>query len=237
MDDAVHIKRLPNGNFELGVHIADVSYYVTEGSALNREAVARGTSVYVTDRVVPMLPERLSNGICSLNPNVDRLTQSAIMEITPKGKVVNHKICQSVINTTFRMTYSDVNEMLAGNPEKIEQFKEDYMEQMLDETNGYPSKVYFNYTDDSKTTIDISSVTWRGIPAGESENDYDDNKSFWGSERNTSDPKQSQTNLPSISSGLIGDNVPVKNRYLLPIASTTISASNGVLSNSYGYSN
>ena len=123
MDDAVHIKRLPNGNFELGVHIADVSYYVTEGSALNREAVARGTSVYVTDRVVPMLPERLSNGICSLNPNVDRLTQSAIMEITPKGKVVNHKICQSVINTTFRMTYSDVNEMLAGNPEKIEQFK------------------------------------------------------------------------------------------------------------------
>ena len=81
-----------------------MSYYVTEGSALNREAVARGTSVYVTDRVVPMLPERLSNGICSLNPNVDRLTQSAIMEITPKGKVVNHKICQSVINTTFRMT-------------------------------------------------------------------------------------------------------------------------------------
>lgn len=123
LDDAVHIKRLPNGNFELGVHIADVSYYVTEGSALNREAVARGTSVYVTDRVVPMLPERLSNGICSLNPNVDRLTQSAIMEITPKGRVVNHKICQSVINTTFRMTYSDVNEMLAGNPEKIEQFK------------------------------------------------------------------------------------------------------------------
>lgn len=77
----------------------------------------------MTDRVVPMLPERLSNGICSLNPNVDRLTLSAIMEITPKGKVINHKICQSVIKTTFRMTYSDVNEMLAGNPEKIEQFK------------------------------------------------------------------------------------------------------------------
>lgn len=123
LDDAVHIKKLPNGNYELGVHIADVSYYVTEGSALDREAVARGTSVYVTDRVVPMLPERLSNGICSLNPNVDRLTQSAIMEINPQGRVVNHTITQTVIKTTFRMTYSDVNEMLAGNQDVIEQFK------------------------------------------------------------------------------------------------------------------
>ncbi|MDY3023841.1 MAG: ribonuclease R [Streptococcus hyovaginalis] len=123
LDDAVHIKRLDNGNFELGVHIADVSYYVTEGSALNREAVARGTSVYVTDRVVPMLPERLSNGICSLNPNVDRLTQSAIMEINPKGKVVDYQICQSVINTTYRMTYSDVNEMLDGNQELLDKYE------------------------------------------------------------------------------------------------------------------
>ncbi len=123
LDDAVHIKRLPNGNFELGVHIADVSYYVTEGSALDKEAVARGTSVYVTDRVVPMLPERLSNGICSLNPNVDRLTQSAIMEIDPQGKVVKHTITQTVIKTSFRMTYDDVNQMLAGNQEVISQFK------------------------------------------------------------------------------------------------------------------
>ncbi|MEQ9763138.1 ribonuclease R [Streptococcus sp. ZJ151] len=123
LDDAVHIKRLSNGNFELGVHIADVSYYVTEGSALNREAVARGTSVYVTDRVVPMLPERLSNGICSLNPNVDRLTQSAIMEINPQGKVVDYQICQSVINTTYRMTYSDVNEMLGGNQEVLREYE------------------------------------------------------------------------------------------------------------------
>lgn len=120
LDDAIHIKPLANGNYELGVHIADVSYYVTEGSALDREAVARGTSVYVTDRVVPMLPERLSNGICSLNPNVDRLTQSAIMEIDSNGRVLNHQICQSVIKTTYRMTYSAVNDMIAGDQESLE---------------------------------------------------------------------------------------------------------------------
>lgn len=122
LDDAIHIKPLANGNYELGVHIADVSYYVTEGSALDREAVARGTSVYVTDRVVPMLPERLSNGICSLNPNVDRLTQSAIMEIDSNGRVLNHQICQSVIKTTYRMTYSAVNDMIAGDQERLETY-------------------------------------------------------------------------------------------------------------------
>lgn len=122
LDDAIHIKPLVNGNYELGVHIADVSYYVTEGSALDREAVARGTSVYVTDRVVPMLPERLSNGICSLNPNVDRLTQSAIMEIDSNGRVLNHQICQSVIKTTYRMTYSAVNDMIAGDQESLETY-------------------------------------------------------------------------------------------------------------------
>lgn len=123
LDDAVHIKQLKNGNMELGVHIADVSYYVTEGSALDQEAIKRGTSVYVTDRVVPMLPERLSNGICSLNPNVDRLTQSAIMEIDRKGKIVKHWIGQSVIKTSFRMTYSDVNDMIAGDREKLTKYK------------------------------------------------------------------------------------------------------------------
>lgn len=115
LDDAVHIKPLANGHFELGVHIADVSYYVTEGSALDQEAVQRGTSVYVTDRVVPMLPERLSNGICSLNPNVERLTQSAIMEIDTKGRLVDYQIAQSVIKTRFRMTYQDVNRIIAGD--------------------------------------------------------------------------------------------------------------------------
>lgn len=123
LDDAVHIKKLENGHFELGVHIADVSYYVKEGSELDKEALNRATSVYVTDRVIPMLPERLSNGICSLNPNVDRLTQSAIMEIDQKGQVVKHTITQTIIKTTFRMTYSDVNEMIAGDEEKRAAFK------------------------------------------------------------------------------------------------------------------
>ncbi|EGL46277.1 ribonuclease R [Streptococcus anginosus SK52 = DSM 20563] len=123
LDDAVHIKKLKNGHFELGVHIADVSYYVKEGSELDKEALNRATSVYVIDRVVPMLPERLSNGICSLNPNVDRLTQSAIMEIDQKGQVVKHTITQTIIKTTFRMTYSDVNDMIVGDEEKRAAFK------------------------------------------------------------------------------------------------------------------
>ncbi|MCW1055787.1 ribonuclease R [Streptococcus anginosus] len=123
LDDAVHIKKLENGHFELGVHIADVSYYVKEGSELDKEALNRATSVYVTDRVIPMLPERLSNGICSLNPNVDRLTQSAIMEIDQKGQVIKHTITQTIIKTTFRMTYSDVNDMIAGDEEKRAAFK------------------------------------------------------------------------------------------------------------------
>ncbi|HEO6477526.1 TPA: ribonuclease R [Streptococcus agalactiae] len=123
LDDAVHIKLLDNGHFELGVHIADVSYYVTEGSALNHEALSRGTSVYVTDRVVPMLPERLSNGICSLNPNLDRLTQSCIMEIDQNGRVVNHQITQSVINTTYRMTYTAVNDIIAGDEEICSEYE------------------------------------------------------------------------------------------------------------------
>ncbi|URZ88179.1 ribonuclease R [Floricoccus penangensis] len=122
LDDAVHINILPNGNFELGVHIADVSHYVTNGSALDKEAYERGTSVYVTDRVVPMLPERLSNGICSLNPQVDRLTQSCVMEIDHQGKVVDYQISQSVIKTAERMTYTDVNKMINGDAETLERY-------------------------------------------------------------------------------------------------------------------
>ncbi|WP_429949231.1 ribonuclease R [Enterococcus sp. AZ101] len=124
LDDAVTVHKLANGNYFLGVHIADVSYYVTEGSELDQEAYERGTSVYLTDRVVPMIPQRLSNGICSLNPNVPRLTMSCEMEITPEGYVVKHDIFQSVIQTTERMTYTAVNEILEEQkPETMKRYK------------------------------------------------------------------------------------------------------------------
>jgi ribonuclease R len=119
LDDAVHVSRLPNGNFKLGVHIADVSYYVKEKSPIDLEAAERGTSVYLVDRVIPMIPHRLSNGICSLNPQVDRLTLSCEMEITRDGQVVNHEIFQSVIRTNERMTYHDVNKILVEKEEEL----------------------------------------------------------------------------------------------------------------------
>lgn len=121
--------------------------------------------------------------------------------------------------------------------EKTQEFKDNYVAQLNDETNGYPEKIYFNYTDESKTVIDMSSVEWYGLPEGKTAADYDDSKDFFGKERTNTTQTQLTVNLPSISSGLVGDNVEVKNRYLLPIGSTTISASNGTLYNSYGYSN
>ncbi|MBU8580798.1 ribonuclease R [Bacillus paralicheniformis] len=119
LDDAVTVTKLKNGHYKLGVHIADVSHYVTEGSPIDQEAYERGTSVYLVDRVIPMIPHRLSNGICSLNPKVDRLTLSCEMLINPQGQVVEHEIFQSVIKTTERMTYSDVNKILVDDDEEL----------------------------------------------------------------------------------------------------------------------
>lgn len=119
LDDAVTVSKLENGNYKLGVHIADVSHYVQEGSAIDREAYERGTSVYLVDRVIPMIPHRLSNGICSLNPQVDRFTLSCEMELNGQGEVVSHEIFQSVIKTTERMTYTDVNKILMEKDEVL----------------------------------------------------------------------------------------------------------------------
>ena len=118
---------------------------------------------------------------------------------------------------------------------EAEALKQDYLREMNDETAGYPAKLYFNYTDGTKKRIDFSTVTWHGLPEGKTKEDYDKEVSFWGSERTASKKQQLETNLPSISSGLVGDGVKVKNRYLMPIASTTLSASGGKLQNSYGF--
>ena len=132
IDDAISVKKLENGNYKLGVHIADVSYYVREGTALDKEAMERGTSVYLVDRVIPMLPHKLSNGICSLNPNVERLAISCVMEIDNTGKTVNYEIFESVIKSRIQMNYKSVNEILEKNtiPEGYEPYAEKLKEML-----------------------------------------------------------------------------------------------------------
>lgn len=127
LDDAVSIQVLENGNYSLGVHIADVSHYVKEGSYLDKEALNRGNSVYLIDRVVPMLPKELSNGICSLNPNEDRLTLSVIMEIDRDGNVVNHQIEEAVINSKARLIYDDVSDYLEKDDEEAKEKLKDLL--------------------------------------------------------------------------------------------------------------
>jgi len=124
IDDAISIEKLENGHYKLGVHIADVSYYVKEGSAIDNEAMMRGTSVYLVDRVIPMLPHKLSNGICSLNPNVERLAVSCVMEIDEKGKTVDYEIFESLIKSRIQMTYKKANQVIEEDiiPEGYEEY-------------------------------------------------------------------------------------------------------------------
>ncbi len=125
LDDAVTISRTDDGGYMLGVHIADVSHYVREGTELDKEALRRGTSVYLTDRVIPMLPRRLSNGICSLNQGEDRLALSCMMEIDVKGNIVGHQIAQTVIRVDRRMTYTAVKAIIEDHdPETCETYKD-----------------------------------------------------------------------------------------------------------------
>ena len=128
IDDAVSIEKLNNGNYKLGVHIADVSFYVKEGSELKNTAFNRGNSVYLADRVIPMLPVELSNGICSLNENADRFAFSCVMEIDNKGQTVSYDIFKSIIRSKKKMTYDNVNKLFDGNiPEGYEEFKNDLL--------------------------------------------------------------------------------------------------------------
>ncbi len=127
LDDAVRVQKLENGNYRLEVHIADVSYYVKEGSLLDREALLRGTSIYMLGRVIPMLPRELSNGICSLNAGEDRFTLSCIMEIDRKGKLVSGEILKGIINVTERMNYKDVQTILDESDKSVIRKYEKYV--------------------------------------------------------------------------------------------------------------
>lgn len=133
LDDAVYVEKLENGNHKLIVSIADVSYYVEKGSALDKEAYKRGNSVYLVDRVIPMFPKELSNGLCSLNPNENKFCFSCEMEINDKGKVVDYEVYKSVIESKYRMTYDDVNKIIKGNEELEIKYSEikDMISEML----------------------------------------------------------------------------------------------------------
>ncbi len=176
IDDAISIEKIAD-NYKLGVHIADVSYYVRPNTALDSEAFERGTSVYLADRVIPMLPHKLSNGICSLNPNVDRLAISCIMEIDKNGNVVNYDILKTVIRSKIQMTYKKVNQVLEDNviPEGYEEYV-DKLKMMADlakilrqnkENRGY---IDFDI-DESKIIVDdkgkVIDITLRNRGTGE----------------------------------------------------------------------
>lgn len=128
LDDAISIEKLENGNYKLGVHIADVAHYVKEGSRIDEEALKRGTSIYLVDRVIPMIIEDISNGVCSLNPNEDKLTLSVIMELDLNGNVVDYEIKESIINSKLRTSYNDVSDILEKEDEYLSEKYRDFID-------------------------------------------------------------------------------------------------------------
>ena len=136
LDDAVSVELLDNGNYQLGVHIADVTHYVREKSNLDMEALKRATSVYLVDKVIPMLPKQLSNGVCSLHPKTDKLTLSIFMEIDKKGKVVNYEIVESLIDSKFRLNYTEVSNVLENKDNESEFHEsEELLESLINAEN------------------------------------------------------------------------------------------------------
>ena len=152
-DDAVSLDLLDNGHYLLGVHIADVSHYVTPGSPLDQEAYRRGTSVYYPGHVVPMLPFALSHGICSLNPDVDRLTFSALMEMDKDGRRYGAKFAKSVIRSKARMTYNKVNRILAGDQTLREEYA--YLIQTAEKMNDLAHALYKRRIERGALELDI----------------------------------------------------------------------------------
>ena len=175
-DDALSIRKLKNGNFEVGVHIADVTHYVRPDSIIDKEAAKRATSVYLVDRVVPMLPEHLSNGICSLRPNEDKLTFSVIFEIKPDGKIVDTKIARTVIRSDRRFTYEEAQEIIeTGKGDfkdeilTLDRLAKQYRKERYDsgsvdfdrmevrfetDEDGHPLSVYFKESKDANKLIE-----------------------------------------------------------------------------------
>ncbi len=166
IDDAISVEKLSNGNYKLGVHIADVSYYVKEGSPLDLEAMERGTSVYLVNSVIPMIPHKLSNGICSLNPQVERLAISCVMEIDNKGKTVDYEIFESVIKSRIQMTYKKVNKVLKGEetPEGYEPYVNHLklMKELADIIRKNKNeRGYIDFdTDEAKVLVDENGVPY-----------------------------------------------------------------------------
>lgn len=156
LDDAISIKKLSNGHWELGVHIADVTHYVRENTKLDKEALERGTSVYLINRVIPMLPKKLSNNLCSLNPDTNKLTLSVSMEINARGNVVKHDIFESYINSKAKLNYTEVSDFLEGTsnafaekyPELVEDMKEmEILAKVLNKKRDKRGSIDFNFAE------------------------------------------------------------------------------------------